>query len=395
MSTYVKSQVTRKNLFLSLLFNNVNYKDIKKMNVTKRNNKKYLNILFNNNTTRLVPYHEYKLNKKAAISTTVAATIGTCALAGTLASFKYSKNDNDITLNAYANPTTIEEVVETTTETEETNSVEPQVEVVTPTTPDIVAETPIETTSETTQEELVTEETTEDNYNENETIRYINVSGDSTRSVEVYEYIMNNYYDDILEYGITYGIDPSIIAALMMQEGSNIYDPTQPEDYYKIGFGQVNGSIWDGQSITVYNFVTQSYETYKINVMLLYNNPKEQIKLIAIMLQDNAVRYSGNLNAMFICYNQGMGTVSNIANSIVSSNPEYDNKVDVYTAIDPLLLDNANTYTYGDPEYSEKLFTFMDYILTNEDFGRDCASVTLPSGEVITYYISTDVELTR
>ena len=126
---------------------------------------------------------------------------------------------------------------------------------------------------------------------------------------------MNNYYDDILEYGITYGIDPSIIAALMMQEGSNIYDPTQSEDYYKIGFGQVNGSIWDGQSITVYNFVTQSYETYKINVMLLYNNPKEQIKLIAIMLQDNAVRYSGNLNAMFICYNQGMGTVSNIANS--------------------------------------------------------------------------------
>ena len=117
MSTYVKSQVTRKNLFLSLLFNNVNYKDIKKMTVTKRNNKKYLNILFNNNTTKLVPYHEYKLNKKAAISTAVAATIGTCALAGTLASFKYSKNDNDITLNAYANPTTIEEVVETTTET--------------------------------------------------------------------------------------------------------------------------------------------------------------------------------------------------------------------------------------------------------------------------------------
>ena len=414
---FARKTMNAKNIFLSLILNNIDVKKVKKIKLTlnESKTKKYIKVLMDDGTLKMVPYSQYKLNKKAAISVSLTAVIGTAAIVGTIASFKYSKNNDDIKLYKYDNQNTYIEETENETDVtypsasvNESNNIlstEPSIE-------PVIAETTTATTldeepivSETINEEEIVESIDEsqiityddvvnDNYDENNTIRYINIAGDSTRDVSIHDYIINTYYNDILEFGITYGIDPSIIASIIMQEGSNMYNPNNEENYSAIGLGQLNGNIWNGVSFNVYNFTTKSYETYKINTEILSNNPREQIKVITIMLQDSAIRYSGNLNAMLVCYNQGMTTVSNITSQIVSSG-SYSSSQDVYNSSDPLVISNSNNYTYGDQAYTEKICTFMDYCLTYEDFGRDCASITLPSGEVYTYYVSTDLNISR
>jgi hypothetical protein len=423
-----------KNFMFTLFFKKIKLTDIKDFKIYyDKNKRKYIKIMLKNGSVQNVPFMEYKLNKKGVIATSLTTVIGASALIGTIASFKYSKNDDEIKISPVDSSQYTQTIDESSLESEplnnDINTINEEIDI-----PNIVVEnnldfletapseinsinnneeatlpsvdenqininnTPEESVVSIESESNIEEQPLESNLNqstENSTIiqRELSTEGDSTRGISAYNNVMN-YYNDILEYGTTYGIDPAIIASLMMEEGGSIYDPNNSENYYSIGFGQLNGDIWNGYTFKPYNYITGEYESFTLNVSDLYNNPRKQIQVITYMLQESAINYHGNIAAMLTCYNQGCGTVDNITNSIIRNNG-YSSKIDVYDADNAMLIFENNPYTYGNNDYVNRIVTFLSFILDNNDFGRNVASVNLPTGEVVEYTASVQNTISR
>lgn len=228
---------------------------------------------------------------------------------------------------------------------------------------------------------------------EKEYNREINIHGSDRPYLTSYDYVINNYYKAINKYGTRYGVDPAIVASLIMVEcGNSQADAKSQTNYSALGLGQVNCKFFENKTFNVYNFENGEYEKYTFKYDYLKNDHDEQIKFIAILLQTYSFAYKGNLNAMLVSYNQGVGTVSNIIN-IVINNTECINKDDVLSNSDTTLISKYNTYKYGDPEYFNKVTTYLSYVLENEAFGSKYASIKSVDGEDYLYNVVTEVKI--
>ena len=217
--------------------------------------------------------------------------------------------------------------------------------------------------------------------------RTINSDGNFTYTYqENYDKMMNNYYSYYVTYGEMYGIDPAILAAMTMQEGG-VYDPNASEEYYRIGLGQVNGNIWDGVTVSCYNYNTNTEERYTISATNLYNNPIEQIKCLAIMMQQNARDCSYNLPAMIEEHNKGCGSIATALSNLRRDYPGYSNS-EILNLEDPTLIERYVYCPGADPEYLDKILTYLDMILDNNAFGREYVYVRSADGNVYTYNIN-------
>ncbi len=394
----VPKLVLAKNLYFSLstVRNQHHFKmrDIDSLDARKIKGKKYILVKLNSGRTFTTPLREFKLNKKGKIALGTLSVLTAGTIAASIAGFKYTKTDDgkvkitDEKVYATAEDIFIDEddnVVDYTSD--EINSVE------------YIANEETVTDEVTLAEAMDIDETTsvdETQYIENEysNIRTLSVEGDSTRGIDAYNRIIDNYYDDIVKYGEMYGIDPAIIAALMMEEGGTTYDPNAEENMGAIGFGQVSSSDWNNHEFNTYNFITGEYDYYKLDVNDLKNNPTKQIEAIARMLQESAIRYHGNFSAITVCYNQGCGTVANITNNLINSG-DYSSSMDVYNNENALLIFENDPYTYGNKDYTNRIVTYLDEILKNEVFGSSVATIKLPDGSVFNYETSIQNELSR
>lgn len=345
-----------------------------KYNIKDKNNK-YATITLKNGKVKKIFLHDYKLTPQGKLVIAVVASIG---ITGTLGSFlfKTNKETGDVELT----PASIA-VVESTYE-----STEP--------TPYIASynETQVSYNKNYNINNFESEVGETENESKHSFLRNISIYGNEEPGIGSYDYVINKYSDSINKYGTRYGIDPAIIAALIMQEcGNQKYDNDYQENYYKLGLGQVNCDIFEGHTFNTYNFDTGEYEKYTCHYENLKNNRDEQIKLVSIMLQYYAILYDGNIAAMLISYNQGMGTAGNVIKNVINST-NYETKADVLSADDVTIIRDHNHYTYGDPQYFDKVVTFLNHELLNETFGRNTAFIMLPNQENLVEY-STSVEL--
>lgn len=226
--------------------------------------------------------------------------------------------------------------------------------------------------------------------NSNVTYRDINTSGCENTYIPCYDYVMSNYGDIINKYGNRYGVDPSVIASLIMVEcGNSKADQSSQHNYAALGLGQVNCKLFENQVFHIYDYETKTYEDYKFKSFNLEDNHDEQVKFIAIMLQYYSRKYSGNLNAMLVSYNQGMGTVSNIINKVIKET-DFDSVMDVLNSENTTLISSYNTYKYGDPEYFNKVSTYLNYTLSKSG---NQAKIYFNENNYVSYNVNTDCKL--
>lgn len=363
--------------------NNLSKEDIKKIKYITNSSNNGAIITLKNNKIKKIYVHDYKLTRNGKIA---VATVAAVTITGTLGSFIFKGNKENLNIELEPVDTL---AVETTIDSSEVAPYVADYNDASVSYNASDADTTI--ASESYEYNRASMETVDDSLNHS-FLRNISIYGHEDPGIGSYDYIINNYSDTINKYGNRYGIDPAIIAALIMQEcGNSKQDNDHQESYYKLGLGQVNCDIFEGQSFNAYNFETGEYEKYTCYYNNLKNNRDEQIKLVAIMLQYYAILYDGNIACMLISYNQGMGTTGNIIKNVIN-NTEYDSKDAVLSADDITIIRDYNTYRYGDPDYFDKVITFLNYELVNETFGRNTAVIALPNQENTVSY-STSVEL--
>ena len=378
MENFIKKDLTDR-LKLYLKKNNLKSSDIKNFNINFSNGHLFLNVDFKNNTSKHFRVFNYHLNKKGklALGTTIV-TLGAIGLMGSLGSYSFSENYEKIKLKPHVN-----NEIATVINSDEVNE-----DTVIDINKSDIATSP---TYNIDNNEVSYEYINMNEYYNNEEVnsnifhRDINIRGSEYPSITSYNYILETYYDQINTYGNRYGIDPSIIAALVMQETG-----TEDTEYYQtcyeaLGLGKFNCKYFDNHVFHVYNFETNTYEDYTCTYEKLKNNRDEQIKIIAMQLQTNAIQYDGNLAATLICYNQGMGTVNKIIKNVMG-NTNYSTKDDVLNANDAAILSKYNSFTLGDPGYFNKVVTFLNYELENQVFGNNVATIKLPGEDRVIEY---------
>lgn len=389
----------RKRIQTYLKENNLHTTDISGYKLNNDNHRLNVCVYFKDGRRKNFPIFRYRLNKQGRLFvTSTIAIVGAVGLSGVYGSYLY-KNDGDKVELSPIDEIVLEETISSTLsdnvssyDTSETYINDISQTPITATyvnTPE-TSNTYQEMKSVFTEESAVTTSSEQDKQ-KSEKFRTIEIDGSSSSNIDAYNHVINTYYKDIEKYGNRYGIDPSLIAALIMQEtGSMDYEKYQT-DYSALGLGQINCNFYDNYNFHVYNFETNEYENYKCTYQKLCNNRSEQIKIIAMMLQEYNVKYKGNPSAILVSYNQGQGTVSKIIKHIYSKT-DLKTKSEILNNSDPSLIYKFDTYTYGDREYYSKVITYLNFILENKAFNKDTLSLVLPDGQTYEYNVNVNIK---
>lgn len=194
------------------------------------------------------------------------------------------------------------------------------------------------------------------------------VESDSCEQAK-YDKIIENLKPYCEKYGSMYGVDPNLLAALMMTEaGGNEFDISKDNKYSAIGYLQLNGNIWNGEEIKVYDFIDKCDKVYTINAGDIMGNSEEQVKCFAIMLQDYARKDNYNVCAMIEEHNKGCGTLEDALSTLKGQYPGKDS----YTLLadkDASLVESTINKSIGDGEYYNKTMGYMKMLLDNHEFG--------------------------
>lgn len=212
----------------------------------------------------------------------------------------------------------------------------------------------------------------EDHNNIKENITYsdvcidVPVKAQNYLTDDVYNMVIDNFGDYIAKYSKMYGVDPNVVAGLIMVESPD-YDINNDYDYHKIGLGQYKGEYFDNDTFKTYNYITNEIESYTVHVENLYANPEEQIKMICITIATSAKDYNYNLAAILEHHNKGCGSVSTSLESIMNEKG-YQSKDDVLKYEDQNEI-IKHMPELGDPRYSYKIAFCANKCLENKVFG--------------------------
>ena len=376
--------------------NNLKPDNIIKKDVVRTNNHLCFRIIFSNRKYHDFRFFPYKLTKTGALTLSgsiTLATLGTVALAH-YGNYKFHENDNGLV---------IEEVSETEINKGETKYIGETEGDTTASSYEMPTESSLYETSEVSYEytdnsedEISNEYVEETTYEESETSPTINtnnrfyreicISGSYDPCATSYEHIINSYYASIKKYGEMYGVDPSLIAALIMEEVGDDDKEYYQTSYSCLGLGQVNCNYFDGETFHPYNYELGEYEDYVFRYNNLANDRDEQIKVIAIFLQRYLIEFDGNVYFALIAYNQGVTTAERLAGYITNC-LDYDSKSDTYRISDIGSLPDYNYFTHGDTQYFNKVTTFLKFILENKVF-NDSGEVyiQIPGSDTLIVY---------
>ena len=215
-------------------------------------------------------------------------------------------------------------------------------------------------------EEINEEEVSEQNYKE----VCINIPDAATKYLgeQNYNKVINNFKDLIDTYSNMYGVDPNVVASIIMVECPD-YDINNDRNYYKIGLGQFDGRYFDNETFTAYNFITGEKDKYTVHVENLYQNPENQIKLLCMTIANSAKTYNYNVTAILENHNKGCGSVSNCLNKL-KSDYGYSSKDKVLELVDQNeIIKNINQI--GDPNYSYKVSYYINMCLEKNEFNNN------------------------
>lgn len=187
---------------------------------------------------------------------------------------------------------------------------------------------------------------------------------------------LNLYGTSINNYSNMYGIDKKLIAAFIAQE-----NPNNIKNYSDIGghgIMQIE-SIWNGQTISAYNFETNSIEVVTIDTNRANEDPDYCIK-IGCMIFSN---YYNNLNnnfgdklddetllvASLFAYNKG---ITQVTNSLI---------LNVFN-LDYFLGDIKNS-TGGDNNYDSHVLSFLgDTVISIKDNNGNIKNILIDNTNI-------------
>lgn len=98
---------------------------------------------------------------------------------------------------------------------------------------------------------------------------------------EKYNYVIENYWNSITKYANIYGLDPNLVAIIIMQE--NYSNMPNYGDSGSRGVTKIE-SIWWGKDLGAYNFETKSWETVTVDGNALNENIDYAIKIGCMIL---------------------------------------------------------------------------------------------------------------
>lgn len=227
--------------------------------------------------------------------------------------------------------------------------------------PNIGEETRIETQTETKEEPVIVEEpvaiietkvNAEEHYDE-----VFNLSTENAINDPKFINCKNLYGDIITKYANTYGIDPDLAIAIACQERGVHSDQVDEKGGLGLFQIQVEGRWnWIGKEVQAYNFDTNSYEKYRVELDNV-RNLEDNVKLAMMILQDDLIRNDYNIALGVQEYNTGY---TGVQNALVAASTELNTNIDKFVDIGNLeWLSFRNYAGCGDTKYLEHVFRYV------------------------------------
>lgn len=187
-----------------------------------------------------------------------------------------------------------------------------------------------------------------------------------------------NYGDMISKYAKMYGIDPNLAIAIATQESKYGIHTSKMDDGGATGLMQIQNDVWIGNYVTAYNFETKKVESLKVtnnNIGQVESN----IKMGCMILQ-NAMEYMDhNILAGIQCYNMGYGNMNDILDAYSKYSGKSRRSI-LNNADDIGWMDFRNIKKVGEPNYVEKVFSWMGEDNTIKNVKRDGSLVSINVG---------------
>ena len=163
-----------------------------------------------------------------------------------------------------------------------------------------------------------------------------------------------NYYNLIEYYSRLYGINPDIMCAIATQERG--VHSEKKDAGGAIGLMQVQVSVWDNESLKVFNNMTNSYETLYATEDKL-SKIDFNVQFACAIFSDCLNKMNGNVLAAVMAYNRGPTAARNIIRTYANSKGMTCDDV----------LNNPNDLGWlhyegldyaGDPKYVEHVMSY-------------------------------------
>lgn len=208
----------------------------------------------------------------------------------------------------------------------------------------------------------------ESNSNENVTSEF--GVGSSEYKKNVIDYLSSSSGNLIYKYSEQFGVDPTLIAAMAMQESSLSHNDCIPggDNYWGYGVGLLQLESPSGQEITAYNYKTNELETEYITMENACNLEKN-IKIGCMIFQNSLENNKGNIFLALQSHNYGQPMIDLVMydmykNDIDSIKENYSDTSWLFGIKEA--HNNPSKYIfewgeglYGDGDYIENVLRFM------------------------------------
>ena len=189
----------------------------------------------------------------------------------------------------------------------------------------------------------------------------LEIAADDWTNTQKYIDCYNNYYPIIEKYAETYGIDPKVALAIACHERGE--HSNEIDDGGAIGLFQIQVGEWDGNDIRAFNFNTQEWETYTIELDNI-RNIEENVKAGMMIFQDCLIRDNYNVEMSVQEYNFGHGGLLNSLSAASESLGVDINELEKNgnTSWFDYRTSNVTSdgYQMGDPNYVENVFKYIN-----------------------------------
>ena len=166
--------------------------------------------------------------------------------------------------------------------------------------------------------------------------------------------ITNAYYNEMItNISNEYGIDPRIMIAIATQE-SGIHNPNLKGS--AIGLMQIERAVWNGKSLSAYNYAKDNNETLKITEEKL-NDLEFNIRAACMILRDCLNRTNYNLPVAIQMYNFGYGNMNKVFKTTYGYNINFE---EACIDCDNNWLEYRETIKDGDNKYLEHILSYIE-----------------------------------
>lgn len=207
--------------------------------------------------------------------------------------------------------------------------------------------------------------------NKSEDLNTVSINYEDRSSTNKAGLTKSNYGEIIKKYSKMYGLDSKLVTAIATQE-RGVHSSTMDKGG-ATGLMQIQNSVWIGNTVTAYNFDTNSEETVSIDFSKIAN-VDTNIKIGCMVFQNMLKRMDYNILAAIQSYNMGNGNVNKILTDYsVRTNRSKQDILNDKT--DCGWLNHRDLIKVGDQNYVENVLSWI---------GPDVdIHVTKPDGTVV------------